>query len=421
MQIRKLLSGFAATFLLLSAGRTVRADSPIITQDLTLSTGTALPNSQLLSISAWTNVPLTYSVIVTGSPPLMLQWNRDGGSIAGATNSSYTFLPPAGTHTYNLVISNAFGGTNSLTATVTGTNANSPNATFAVNFMDAANDAYYDGTNANGVNAVYSGLGAYADAPASTNWNGFGQFGPGLDDVPPAFDSTQIPQAASDGTLVPVTLTVVYGFDNGNLAYGPGAAAFGPPYPNTCGNCPSLVLGYAAVVNGDNPVGSITLSNVPPGSYKLFLFGANFDGNRGASFTFNSGIPHNGTNYTTNPGGPGPLNVFTEGRTYVELDNVTPSPNGTITGTFGAVSNSITHQTGEGDFNGLQLVKVVTPTPPVLTVSVSGTSVTVSWSPVVGVLQSAPDLTGPWTDVGAVTSPYVAPLSGTRKFYRLRH
>jgi hypothetical protein len=37
------------------------------------------------------------------------------------------------------------------------------------------------------------------------------------------------------------------------------------------------------------------------------------------------------------------------------------------------------------------------------------------------VLQGADNVTGPWTDIPGATSPYVAPASEARKFYRARN
>ena len=56
---------------------------------------------------------------------------------------------------------------------------------------------------------------------------------------------------------------------------------------------------------------------------------------------------------------------------------------------------------------------------PVLSAQPSGDgSLTISWSGG-GVLQSAPDVTGPWTDVNDATSPYVVPMDKPRCFYRV--
>ena len=76
-----------------------------------------------LNLTVYSNVLVTYSVGVQGSAPFYYQWYQDGGPVAGATASSYTFPALMNAHTYSCTISNTFGtGTtiSSSTATVTG-------------------------------------------------------------------------------------------------------------------------------------------------------------------------------------------------------------------------------------------------------------------------------------------------------------
>jgi hypothetical protein len=57
---------------------------------------------------------------------------------------------------------------------------------------------------------------------------------------------------------------------------------------------------------------------------------------------------------------------------------------------------------------------------PVLSVQPSGNgNLTISWTSSGAILQSAPEITGPWTDISTATSPYVAPLDKPRCFYRV--
>lgn len=382
---------------------------------------------QPLSVRAFPGAPIAFSVTVGGTQPFHYQWYQDGNPV-GANASGYSLSAMSGTNTYYCIITNNVGSVTSSVATVTGvyfsnsgTNVADNVTTFAINFMDAANAAYTpDGENT-WYNIVFQGLGAYADDPANTNWNGFGQF---PDGYPPSFNSAVAPQVASDGTLTPITLTTTYGFESGALYYGPGISG------NTGQGEPSLIFGQAAVVNGGspgvgtsaNPLGSIVISNTPAGTYVLYLYGANFDGTRGASFSFASGTALGGTNATANPysnGGSGPLNTFTYGQDYVIFTNVVPDANGTITGTWGAVSNN--GNTGEGDFNGFQLVRVSGPplAEPVLTIQLINGSAIVTWSPVTGTLQASTSVTGPYTDIGT-TSPVTNAITGAAEFYRVQ-
>jgi hypothetical protein len=63
-------------------------------------------------------------------------------------------------------------------------------------------------------------------------------------------------------------------------------------------------------------------------------------------------------------------------------------------------------------------VAIVRPPLGTLTITHSGPNITITW--VGGVLQSAPTILGPWTDVPGATSPYVTSVIGNHKFYRLR-
>jgi FtsP/CotA-like multicopper oxidase with cupredoxin domain len=62
---------------------------------------------------------------------------------------------------------------------------------------------------------------------------------------------------------------------------------------------------------------------------------------------------------------------------------------------------------------------LVAPPHPVLSASMSGGQLTISWSGG-GVLQYADQVTGPWNDVDSATSPYLAPTDGPQGFYRVR-
>ncbi|MDB6023412.1 MAG: hypothetical protein JWQ04_3269 [Pedosphaera sp.] len=264
-----------------------------------------------------------------------------------------------------------------------------------INFHDASQGYSHYG----GYNVLYYGQGAYSD-PGNNVWNGFGKYGaPGSTDFygagnadsghgsvpnglvgnPYAWHSgtsangtgsfsptapANAANATSSGATTPVTLSLTYGFDNG----ADGSAVQGSP---------AWILNHTAGVN-NGATGTFTLANIPAGVIAtLFLYGANFDNTRGASFTVSSGTAKNGITTTINTAtgaGTGPANAFVLGATYVEFDGVTPDVNGNITGTWGAVSNPNSGLTGEGDFNGLQLVLTPIPEPSTMAMFGLGTA-----------------------------------------------
>lgn len=77
----------------------VNLGPPVQTQDISPLNQTVLLYSGLDTIS--------FSYGVSGSAPFSYQWYEDGGQIAGATNSSYTFIAPPGTNTFYVTVTNA--------------------------------------------------------------------------------------------------------------------------------------------------------------------------------------------------------------------------------------------------------------------------------------------------------------------------
>lgn len=265
-------------------------------------------------------------------------------------------------------------------------------AQLVVNFHEAQSGYNFGARYATsgGYNLLYYGQGAYSD-PGNNIWNGFGGYagpgstafyGPGLLDNPQQPGNPGNPyaqwgsgnasgntlfsptnpgaggsaaNATSRGTISPVTLSLTYGFDNG--------AADAATKQGT----PAFLFSEAAVVNGAspgvgtaaNPLGAFGLHNVPTGTYDLFLYGANHNNDRGAAFSVSSGTALDGISSTLNLDNGQPAQSFILGATYVEFIGVTPDAGGNITGTWGAVTNPTSGNSGEGDFNGLQLVQVV--------------------------------------------------------------
>lgn len=194
----------------------------------------------------------------------------------------------------------------------------------------------------------YVGPGAYPGTTSSDFWNGFGLESNGNNPYPGS-------GLLSDSTGAPTGMSYSINYEGNN-----GGLTFGGAYQGT----PGFLFGEAALVSGAD-VGTVTLHNVASTSFNLYLYGANFDGTRGAQFTVNSGLAVGGISATTNPNfnsGLGPLTSFTLGGDYVEFTGVTPDSSGNITITW--TQNTADHSGGgEGDFNGLSLVAAPVPEP----------------------------------------------------------
>src|SRR5580658_711846 len=193
---------------------------------------------------------------------------------------------------------------------------------------------------------LFAGQGAYSD-PGNDIWNGFGfengynstyyftaaggnwPYQPGNPGNPyAAFNSvggwttstgdtlfnltafgsgspTNNGDADSSGQITPITLKVGgYQGDYGN------PAGHGLTLPN---GTPSFLLLNSATNVGAGSSEVFTLQNVPSGTYGLYLYGANYNNNRGTLFSVNSGNAHNGIAATLNSGLGAPAVSFVEG------------------------------------------------------------------------------------------------------------
>ena len=71
-----------------------------------------------------------------------------------------------------------------------------------------------------------------------------------------------------------------------------------------------------------------------------------------------------------------------------------------------------------GSTDSMQFNVVSGPTGPTLTISQASGTVTVGWDPQAGTLQSAPALSGPWSNV-TTNSPYATPATNSAAYYRV--
>ena len=89
---------------------------------------------------------------------------------------------------------------------------------------------------------------------------------------------------------------------------------------------------------------------------------------------------------------------------------------------YGGQSMGMAFALNAGAINGVPqpgFSRIASGSRPMLAVTASGGMITISWSGD-GVLQSAPAITGPWTDIAEAKNFYLAPMDAPRRFFRLR-
>jgi len=186
----------------------------------------------------------------------------------------------------------------------------------------------------NGIAAPLGGPGTYTGLAAGpgpgTFWNAADGGYAGAGNTPVTSNGSVF---LSDGTA---PTSIAFSVSNGYGYYG--------------GTGNALLDDFATAVNA---VGNFSLTNVPAGTYDVYVYAIN--GNFGGSSTaisLSSGTPDGGISTTVYPL-PNSDTSFVEGVNYVLFHGVTPV-RGTITGTY-AGANGHT----EGDFSGIQLVQSV--------------------------------------------------------------
>jgi hypothetical protein len=226
--------------------------------------------------------------------------------------------------------------------------------------------------------------------------------------------TTSMGNAYSDSTLSPITVPVLvrggdaFQFIGGSSVAGADVARQQPEW--IFQSCAYVNAAHPGAGTAAAPLGSCVLSNVPPGRYNLYLYGANPGGTGGALFTVDSGAALSGIAQTVNPYGTAgsPLNNYLQGVDFVVFTNVTPDTDSTIHITWSPVSNPGSGLS-EGDFNGLQLAPV-SATPffaqqPVTSIFAAGATATLSSAVV-----AAPAAAYQWYETNADTT--VTKLNG---------
>lgn len=300
---------------------------------------------------------VTFTVSATGSDPLTYQWSKDGSPLVGQTNLTLTLLNVTTNDNglYTARAINAFGF------------ADSDPATLAVVYRRVPG-IYSTGVENSGALAADSSIDLHWIIGSSADPNNQGP------------DAIVINQAASPATW---------------LAGGPRSKWIAPRADQNVGNaegnytyqtffdltgvdmCTFRLAGQFAV---DNGLVDIVVNGVPQGV-------------SGGAFT--SFLP-----FTL-------ANGFVAGPNTVDfiISNATPTPNPTAL---------------RVDLDGL--VRIGAAVAPTLTITrTAPDTLSVSWTPTGSCdqLQSAPDVTGPWTTVGTVSPHTVTTTSAPAAFFRV--
>jgi hypothetical protein len=111
-------SGWMANIALFTNGLTV-AQMSALWSAATNATQSPIIEIQPVSQTVYAGQPATFNVLATGASALTYQWELNSNAILGATSESYTIASAANNGYYSCLVSNSFGKTNSVQATLT--------------------------------------------------------------------------------------------------------------------------------------------------------------------------------------------------------------------------------------------------------------------------------------------------------------
>jgi hypothetical protein len=309
----------------------------------------------------------TFRVRVTSpGSPIYYQWQKNGVNIPGAIRNTY-ITPPAvvadNNTLYRCVVSVAGIDTPSNAATLTVTSEQFP--TTEEPFIGVS---FFGGGDQGGLTLIAEDV---AGVVRQNNWNNL---------VGTTFDAATLNDAT--GATSPVTLTTAGTTEQWYTGAGDVGDADARLFQG--------FIGAGAAAAG-TPV-TFTFNNVPAGNYSVIAYtmGFNFQADYRESFSLTgasesptlhvkgeTGLAYIGNPAfrrasTTDPAAPATGN-------YVQFDNVSPDPNGTITLNVAWESDQLgnSHQPA---INGIQLVKVVASTTgPSLGITRTANNLSISW------------------------------------------
>jgi hypothetical protein len=331
-----------------------------------------------------------------GYPTPALQWKVNKGSgfvnvSANATNSTLTLsaVPTTASGSYALFATNIAGASNSTPLSLTVLAAPTNNFGMNVNVQFAGSSR--------GSDVAAPQVGPAVIGNAGDFWNPVINPNPVLPDTSPIFGNGQI---LSDASGIGTTLTLDY---TGNADLNTGINN-----PFFASGSPAENLMKAALVAENTSTATVTLHDLLPGAYDLYLYslGGNGGGQTNVTDFAVAGIavaagPNNGNT------------SLTENVNYVHL---TP----TVTGNGLLNISLVGTETVQAQLNGFQLSGPGAFTLYViLDIQRNGSQLTLTWPN--GKLLESTNVLGPWT-TNAATSPFTftPALSPPEKFYRVK-
>jgi fibronectin type 3 domain-containing protein/regulation of enolase protein 1 (concanavalin A-like superfamily) len=359
---------------------------------------------------------ITLSATFSGSTPLSYQWQRNGTPVAGGSSGGLTLsLPLTGLTTgqagdYTLSVTNSYGHTNTTAATVTvlpltpGSYAemiatNNPVSYWRLNETGTPATAYdFVGGNNLANTSVVSTQGVQGFGYETTNTAAY-------------YNGTSSGSSGSAPLMNTMTKFTICGwFKAVSMPQPQRTALFGQNDLaefgfHNLGTGSSLGIWVAGPVAGGILVTNPTAILIPNTWYFVAATADGTNINLYLNGSLLKSLPGTVTNYynSTDPFriGSGVLdssgNYFNGAIDEVALFNRALTP------------------------GQLQVLYQVAFAPPnvVMTIQPIGTNVTLVWSPAVGTLQSATNVTGIYSNVLNATPPYTNPISGPQKFFRV--